>query len=457
MKRHITHTLLPTILMLPVLVLLAMPASAWPGDLDTSFDFDGMARHTVLAGVHAEGRAVAQQNGKLIVVGDLYDANTDDYDIFVVRLNADGSLDSTFNGGTGRIVIGFDSSFNVSAETAAAVAVEGNGKIVVAGSTEWNGSQDFLVARFHADGAADLGFGWWGTAIHGWNYGGQNADEAHDMVLQSDGKIVVAGGVERNNGDWDYGVMRLTAWGDLDSTFGIGGLATVYFDQGGNWDDRAYALAMQNDGKIVVAGEVTVSAGDSVYGVTRLTAGGFVDTAFATAGRALVNGGASYDRPYAVGLQSDQKIVMAGMPNHGGTTSSFSAIRFHTNGTGDGTFGNNGYAHVDFAPDTTYPLDLLGDMVIDSSDRIILAGSIDYGVYGHDVAVARLQANGSLDGLFGKRTFGFDGLFTSTSDRAFGMVQQSDGKIVVVGSEINASNPGNDLYQLLAARLLDSL
>jgi uncharacterized delta-60 repeat protein len=134
------------------------------------------------------------------------------------------------------------------------------------------GYLDFGVVRLNPDGSLDTSFADGGLQSIAFDLGGTNSDLAHAVAIQTDGKIVVAGSVKSSSSDDDFGVARLNPDGSLDSSFSSNGKRTIFFDLGGDNNDSAVAMAIQTDGKIVVAGSVQRnSSGDFDFGVARLT------------------------------------------------------------------------------------------------------------------------------------------------------------------------------------------
>src|SRR5918992_1276993 len=202
------------------------------GNLDTTFGSGG--KRVIRFGGDREGvfGAARQPDGKIVLVGD------SDFRVAVARLNANGSLDTDFGGGDGRITVG--------AGSLSAVFVQADRKIVVAGNA--GGSAMMTVTRLRTDGSPDTTFDGDGTATI---YFGSLADVANDAVLQGDGKIVVAGFTQQSVSG--PAIARLNANGSPDATFGAAGNATVDFGVAtfGN------AVALQPNGRIVIAGQMT--------------------------------------------------------------------------------------------------------------------------------------------------------------------------------------------------------
>jgi len=233
-----------------VLSLSPCVAHAAPGDLDPTFGgtgkvitpFDGFAL----------GLSVAvQADGNLVVAG--YAFNGSDYDFALVRYNTDGSLDTSFNG-TGKVTPAIGSGNDVGH----CVAVQSDGKIVAAGTASGN----FALVRYNANGSLDTTFN--GTGITTTDFGG--ADGAHGVKFQNDGKIVAAGQAFSNG---DFALARYNTDGSVDTSFGSAGKVTTDFDGGG---DVGFGMALQSDGKIVVAGYATI-AGTAEFAVARYEAG----------------------------------------------------------------------------------------------------------------------------------------------------------------------------------------
>jgi uncharacterized delta-60 repeat protein len=206
---------------------------------------------------------------------------------------APGALDPTFGTG-GEVTTDFGGS-----DSAEAVGIQSDGKIVTAGSTFSGGLQHFVLARYNADGNLDSSFGSGGKVTT--DFGGFDAASA--LVIQPDGRIVAAG-----RGSGDFALARYNADGSLDPTFGSGGKVTTDF--GGS--DDAFGVALQADGKIVAAGQ-----GGSDFGLARYNADGSLDPTFGSGSRVTTDLG-GFEDAIAVALQNDGKIVITGQKFSGG-------------------------------------------------------------------------------------------------------------------------------------------
>ncbi|MGE0028095.1 MAG: hypothetical protein AB7O78_02375 [Thermoleophilia bacterium] len=364
-------------------------AGAAPGDLDRTYaNGTGKSLFGFGTGADDQGRAVAvQPDGRIIVAG--WSNAGGDYDMAVARLrSAQGDFDPTFGGGTGRSLAGFAAG---SLESGSAVALQPDGRIVVAGGTTAGGNVDFAVARLrNPQGDFDPAFGL-GTGRSYTGFAPAATDQAEAVALQPDGAIVVAGTSNAGDGT-DFAVARLrNPQGDLDPAFGGGtGRSLGGFAPGSR--DSASAVALQPDGRIVVAGETNVN-GDYDFAVARLrNPDGTFDPTFNGTGRAVVRfGAATSESVRGVAVQRDGRIVVAGTTNASGNDD-FAVARLEEDGTPDQAFGGgDGRVVVEFPG-----VDQLQAMLLQPDGKIILAGSS-----GKDASVMRLRPDGRLDTAFG--------------------------------------------------------
>ncbi len=293
--------------------------------LDNSYGTKGIAT-TAFASTDGALSAAIQSNGKIVTAGE------SNGDFALVRYDTLGVPDGTFGSG-GTMITDFGSEAE-----ARSVAIQLDGKIVAAGYSGGDGSTVFTLARYDTAGNPDSTFGTNGKDTTAIGAGGD--DEAYSVAIQSDGKIVVAG--YSNDGHHnDFAVARYTANGTLDVTFGAGGKVTTAVGSGG--DDRAYAVAIQGDGKIVVAGySYDGSSNNDFFALVRYDAAGNLDGTFGTGGKvttAFGSGGEEDDAAYSIAIQSDGKIVVAGYSTD---PDDFALARYNTIGTLDTTFGAGG-------------------------------------------------------------------------------------------------------------------
>ena len=334
------------------------------GTLDSSFDGDGKTTTPITVRDYASAVTV-QADGKILVVGSSGE------NFAVVRYLVTGSLDPSFGGGDGIVTtpVGTGSDF------AQAVAVQADGKIVVAGAAYVGSTYDFAVVRYHTDGSLDFSFEVDGKAITAI---GSSRDEGNAVVLQTDGKIVVAGSVFNGTHN-DFGAVRYNPDGSLDTSFHFDGKVTT---QVGAASSSGAAMAIQTNGRILVAGSADNGANVD-FAIIRYNTNGSLDTSFDGDGIALTPIGADYDAASAIALQTNGKIVVAG--TSGGD---FAVVRYNTTGSLDTSFGG-GYGGVtidvsDGGNDSGH------GTALDASGDIVVVGTSD-GIFG----ATRLLGGGS--------------------------------------------------------------
>ncbi|MCW5664984.1 MAG: hypothetical protein KIT35_14190 [Piscinibacter sp.] len=254
-------------------------------------------------------RVLLQPDGKIVLAGiatTLYTSTTDDSAMGLVRLNADGSLDAGFGNG-GRAVAEF-----AQLDFGYAAALQADGKLLVAGrvSQDRGDESDVGIARFNPDGTLDAGFGNGGRVIVDLS---PNGDEASALALQPDGRILLA--VAYNEaGNFAFGVLRLNADGSRDSGFGSNGFA---FRQIGPGADTPAALVLQADGRIVVAGSALDSATSYDAIVARFLPDGTPDAGFGSGGFHRFDTAQGRDGGYDLLVQPDGKLLMSGSAGNG--------------------------------------------------------------------------------------------------------------------------------------------
>jgi uncharacterized delta-60 repeat protein len=376
-------------------------------------------------GQDSGGSVTVQADGKIVVVGD--SANAGDFDVVVLRYNTDGSLDTSFNG-TGKLVTDIGGGTR---DIGRSVTVQADGKIVVAGysSNVENNSLDFAVLRHNTDGSLDASFGVGGKLMT--DVGSHSFDVVGSVTVQADGKIVVAG----TSGS-DFAVLRYNSDGSLDTSFnGTGKLMT---DMGSDSDGSGNSVALQADGKIVVAGS-SINGSSSDFAVVRYTTDGSLDTSFNGTGKLVTDMGSdSDDFGNSVKVQADGKIVVAGT-SHNVNDSDFAVLRYNSDGSLDTSFNGTGKLVTDIDSNS---FDGGNGVTLQADRKIVVAGGSSGGF-----AVLRYNSDGSLDTSFN----GIGKLVTeigSSQSSATGesVTLQADGKIVVAGTTAILSSRGPDFF-----------
>lgn len=388
------------------------------GSLDTSFDPG--------AGFNGNVYSIAIQPDGKIVAGGYFTAFYGTACNRIVRLNADGSFDATFNPGTG-----FNNAVN-------SIVLQPDGKMVVVGGfTSFNGTTRNHTIRLNADGSLDTTFGS-GAGLNGYVY---------SSALQPDGKVVLAGDFTSFDGTTRNGIVRLNSDGSLDAAFNPGTafdndvrsialypdgkiLTVGWFTSfngmilnriarlnangslditylGAELNGYVYSAALQPDGKIIVGGEFIYSNGTAPNRLARLNADGWSD--------ALFNPGTGFDKSVrSTILQPDGKIVVVGEFAFLNGTTRNGIARLNTDGSLDTTF----------SPGTGFD-SYVYSIALQPDGKIIAGGSFTSFNGTICKRIARLNADGSLDNTFNPGT-GFDNTVSA-------IALQSDGKIVVGG------------------------
>jgi uncharacterized delta-60 repeat protein len=381
-------------------------------------------------GLSESALAVAlQSDGKVVVGGVTQDPSSFETRFAVARYNGNGTLDTSFDG-DGRTT----TSFGGGEARALGIAVQKDGKIVVAGGARSsdNSLSDFALARYNADGSLDSSFGSGGQVLTDF---GARSDLGLGLVVQPDGKIVVAGGSSLccpTKGD--FALARYNADGSLDSSFGSGGKSLTDFGH----SERAYDLAPAPGGKIVVVGASDLD-NPTDFAVLRYNGDGTLDTSFDGDGEAVTDFG-SGDLPQAVAVQRDGKVVAAGSGGSGAPGGyGFALARYNADGSLDTGFDRDGKVITTFGGHGGGA----NSVAVQAGGEIVAAGGSASGK-NLDFALARYQPDGKLDGTFGAAGTVTTDLRSNSYDEGLSLAIQRDGRIVVAGiSALSETSPGD--------------
>ena len=312
------------------------------GTLDTSFGNGGRLLPGALFGVtSSSGSALLlQPDGKIIFAGNVGGGA-------LIRLNSDGTLDTTFDG-DGRAPV----SYNNNGGGVLQAALRPDGKITVQG--RWVdprfGAQYDGTARFNNDGSYDTSFGINGSLVN-FKYG-------IPFSFQPDGKVIGGSGQLR--------VIRYNTDDSRDASFGIDGVSQIP-PLPGNAPVRAIALS--SDGKVLTTGEVLWNGLNDDFAIVRYNSDGSLDTSFNGTGAVVTPVLGSNDRPSGISIQSDGKIVVCGTAQRPDNSQDIALVRYNIDGSLDTTYGSNGKVVIDlvFSEGNL-------SMVLDSSDRALVFG-----------------------------------------------------------------------------------
>lgn len=391
------------------LLLAPLSGLAAPGDLDTTFGETGKVITPIGSGYDNATSVAVQSDGRILVAG--LSERGGNTDSVLVRYNSDGSLDTTFNG-TGKVVTDFGG-----VTITESVAIQGDGKILLGGYSNVAGGSDFVLLRYNADGTPDTAFN--GTGKVTTDFGTQETDVIRSLAVQSDGKIVAAG-FAFTAGKANFAVVRYNSDGSLDTTFNTTGRVTTAFGSG---EDEGQSVTLQSDGKVVVCGYSFYGASVGIA-VARYNSNGSLDTSFDGDGKVTTNI-AGYDAGFSVALHGGEKILVAGLASPG----DFALVRYNANGSLDTSFNGTGVVTTSLSSG----LDQANGMAVQSDGKVVLAGIASSGS-GYGFALVRYNADGMLDTSFNGTGKAITSITTSGDDRAYGVALQSDGNLVLVGA-----------------------
>lgn len=373
------------------------------GSLDDSFDGDGKMDLPLIA-----HDAVVNTAGKITLVG-IDPANV----ALALRLNANGSPDTEWLG-DGDVILDND----INERPSLSVLTDGRVLTVLPQGT------DCRIMRWWADGFPDTG-GAQTAAFADATFPPGSHEIAHDVAVLPDGRILLAGEVSTPGyTETDFALMRFQSDGRLDLSFGVHGRAALSL---GNFD-VARAMAVQPDGKIVLAGHT--GSGNAVnFMIARFHANGTLDNTFGFGGFNALDFMGGPDYGWALALQPDGKILVAGTVFNG-ARNVFGVARFDPDGTIDHTFDVDGKQLVEFSVGPTH---WASAVLVQASGRIVVGGHV-----GADFALVGLTPTGGVDpnfGVSGRTTKNLGG-----DDYLEALVMGTDGRIYAAGSRFIGGN-----------------
>jgi uncharacterized delta-60 repeat protein len=402
-----------------LMAVQASPVGAAGGDPDDTFGGDGKVAKNLTPGFDVAYGVAIQDDGQIVTAGII------DGGFGVARFGPGGSLDPTFGGGDGWVSTDLGSG----PDWATDVVVQDDGRIVAVGTA---GFTRFAVARYEVDGQLDATFGDEGTVTTNFTTG-MREEAAQGVAIRDDGRIVAAG--------WSwlhrprFALARYEADGDLDTTFGGDGKVVTNFDGPG---EHAQDVAIQGNGKVVAVG-----AAGFRFAAARYRVNGALDDAFGGDGMVTTDFTAQgFDWANDVAIQPDGRIVVAGeagspyyvLTSVGGggkrQGGKVALARYRTDGSRDPTFGGDGRVMTNLTP----KIDTANGVVLQPDGKIVAAGTAGEaeGSFDSRFFVARYRTGGALD-----PTFGGDGVvrtnFTDSFDDGIDVALQPDGRIVAAG------------------------
>jgi uncharacterized delta-60 repeat protein len=400
------------------------------GTLDKTFGSNGIVVVRSAQRSFVANALAVQPDAKILLAGMSSDVSSARLDPAIARYTADGTADQSFStGGTATTPVGDGGG------QANAVVLQSDGMILVAGTAFGHGatSDEFVVGRFTSAGARDTGFGSAGTVT---THVGAAAAAASALAVQPDGRIIVVGSAFSNGAtDDDFAVVRYTASGVLDPEFGNAGIATTDFSPAnpgaGASLDRAGAVALQSDGKIVVGGFTRGKR--PAFAVARYMPNGSLDAGFGRGGKVLLS--AAEPQVFSLVLQPGGEIVLAGSSAADNGATPFTLVRLRSDGSPDTSFGDGGVAVASLEGSRSG-----ARSVVTQPDGKLIAGGAKFGAPSAQgdplpesgFALARYNVDGTSDTSFGSN----GQALTTLGDAGATLLSlgvQPDGKILAAG------------------------
>lgn len=355
-----------------------------------------------------------------------------------------GTLDKSF--GSNGIVINEPGVRNTSFT---AIAIQTDAKIVAAGYSTIGQYLDFLIARYDTNGSLDGSFGINGkvtTTI------GPRSCVIRSINILSDGKMIVTGAYYDTIAA--FALAKYTSDGSLDTSFGTGGIVITSFGE----NSIAYSSAIQEDGKIVLAGCSGFSSGilpggNCKFALARYNPDGTLDSTFGINGKMTTAVRTIDDAALTIGIQPDRKIVLGGYSyyeNGANILADIALVRYSINGTLDTTFGLGGKVITEVGIDSQ-----ANKLLILDDNKILICGCT-WNSSSYDFALVRYNSEGSLD-----TTFGVNGVVTTSigsgDDESNCILLQPDNKILVTGSTSNVIDGSKSNFALVRYNFNGSL
>lgn len=383
-----------------------------PGTLDQSFGQLGVSLSPFIT-YYSYGKALAvQPDGKIVVAGYLDMNGLGDFRAFVTRYDSAGNFDPSFTN--------FITAAGGTTEYIRAMALQNDGKIVVAGHAGGTNS-DFLLMRLTSSGAYDTAFGNSGIVIT--SFAANSTDETNAIAIQPDGKIVIAGWTSSNIKD--FALLKFNTDGSIDSTFGVNGKVST--DINFTLED-ARGIRLQPDGKILISGFTSGPVSAQDVAVLRYNANGSLDPTFGTNGIAVNAVNADDDAALSMVLQPDGKILLAGYVYTNFTYSDNLLMRLDSTGALDLSFNGNG---IIISNPTNTDRNSTG-VLLQSDGKIVITGRA-FNSFNSDFSLTRFNSNGTIDPTFGNNGYAYSAIALE-DDLILANAIQPDGKIVVTGT-----------------------
>jgi uncharacterized delta-60 repeat protein len=390
------------------------------GTADLALSANGIALASII-GSNDDSRDIAILADGKILLGGSSITNFGESSFAILKLNANGTVDNSFNadGKALNEFAGYDAY-------AYSIAVQSDGKILMGGSVDFIGNDQFAVMRLTANGDPDNSFDGDGKLIL--NVQGL----VEKIIIQPDGKILLAG-----TSNSKATLVRLNSDGTLDNAFGLNGIVAINITE----FSQGTSVALQSDGKIVFAGGEASSGRSQVF-VARYNADGSPDNTFDGDGLLTPNLNSTTSLGQSLVIQPDGKIVIGGYAGSapGSTSFDFLFVRFNSDGSFDNSFGTQGIVKIDYGNNN---YDNLFDIALQPDGKIIGGGTTRTGA--EDYAVVRILADGTPDASFNGNGRILLPITQNFNEVVRELALQPDGKILVTGDGYGVS-PGRKFF-----------
>ncbi|GEP52206.1 hypothetical protein FNO01nite_28780 [Flavobacterium noncentrifugens] len=400
---------------------IAASAFAQPGTIDTTYGINGKVSNN-LGGNAGANDSVLQPDGKLVTVGQTYSIAPGS-SFLIARYLTDGNLDASFGTNGSVSVLGGDHCM------AESVALQADGKIVVVGTAlpaqNSNLSSNMMIVRYNTDGTLDNTFDGDGIKIIELDY----SQSLNAVLIQEDGKII-AGGLFTilSNPNMDTpGLIRFNSDGSLDTTFGVDG----YVYTAGIYRGEITDMQFTDNGAIIAVGRTFII---SKYLIIKYDSNGQLINSFGSDGTGFVEVALNQIADlFNCAIGTDGSIYASGGTFNGTKYNAF-MVKYHSDGTIDPTFANNGTLIKDFGNVNGVPITSFAyGIAFDKNNQLILA--LTYGKpTDYDFGLQSYSKEGILN-----TSFGTNGLFSTTfgsgHEYVRTMVIQEDNKIILAGDK----------------------
>ena len=386
---------------------------AQPGSLDKSFGNNGIVVTKICPEQDGIQSIAIQSDKKIVCAGFTHKGSN--YDIALARYDTIGSLDPDF--GTNGIVNTVVGNLNSGGYS---LNIQGDGKIVLAGQSGDFSSSNFTLVRYNINGSLDSAFGVNGiviTQFDGWS-------QILCSVLDTDGNII-AGGYECGSGPIAknaFALSRYNSDGTLDGTFGVGGKVVTSIN---NINDVATSMALRKNSKILLAGW-SYEGWNPRFALVQYNHDGSLDQTFGAGGK-IITSFPFWSEAWALAIQNDEKVLVAGH-SFDGECDNFTLVRYNEKGSLDSTFGANGLVVSKIGMGNNSAMALK----IQSDGKILAAGHSLNADSKYEFALAQYDSIGGLDRTFGNNGI-VNTSISDFSDWAYSMAIQNNGKIILGG------------------------